>query len=92
MTEEKRVAARRRVFKGGQITFTGRGAAIDCFIRNISDTGARLTVESAVGIPDTFDLMFDQGLIRKCEVVWRQATEIGVRFVQTVCTDLASKI
>lgn len=81
MVEDCRGAPRIRVFKGGKITFIGRGAAIDCFIRNLSETGARLKVESAVGIPDSFDLMQERGNIRKCKVVWRQATELGVQFV-----------
>ena len=81
MTEEHRMSTRRRIFKGGEITFLGRGAGIDCFIRDISETGARLKVESSVGVPDTFDLMLDHGLIQHCQVVWRQATQIGVHFV-----------
>ncbi len=81
MIEEHRISVRRRVFKGGKITFVGRAAAIDCFIRDISDAGARLKVESSVGIPDSFDLQLEFGVIRSCEAVWRQATQIGVRFV-----------
>ena len=84
MIEERRISVRRRVFKGGKITFVGHAAAIDCFIRDISDTGARLKVESSIGIPDTFDLQLEYGVIRSCETVWRQATQIGVRFVQAI--------
>jgi hypothetical protein len=41
---EKRVAPRHRVLKAAKIEFGG--SVIDCSIRNISDTGAALEVES----------------------------------------------
>jgi hypothetical protein len=79
--EERRNAARRRVLKGAQITFKGHWAAIDCAVRGLSDGGACLTVESPVGIPDTFDLTFAHtSSVRHCRVLWRKAAQIGVEF------------
>jgi hypothetical protein len=49
--------ARCRVLKGAHITFKGHWAAIDCVVRNLSDRGACLKVESPIGIPDSFDLV-----------------------------------
>jgi hypothetical protein len=40
MGDEHRIAPRRRVLKAGSISFGG--GAIDCTVRNISDTGAAL--------------------------------------------------
>ncbi|MGY4511186.1 hypothetical protein ACVIN2_004640 [Bradyrhizobium sp. USDA 3650] len=57
--DERRDKARHRVLKAGTIEFGG-GGAIDCTIRNLSDTGAALDVSSPVGIPDHFSL-FVQG-------------------------------
>jgi hypothetical protein len=79
-TEERRNVARQRVLKGAHITFKGRGAAIDCTVRNLSDGGACLKVESPIGIPDTFDLVLDDASARHCRVTWRKATQIGVVF------------
>lgn len=78
---EKRRAPRQRVIKGAHISFKERGAAIDCVVRNLSDSGACLKVESPVGIPETFDLVIetDQS-VRPCRVVWRKDTQIGVEF------------
>ena len=56
------------------------GATIDCTIRNLSDRGACLNVESYVGIPDIFDLVLDNAPVRGCRVTWRKATQIGVEF------------
>jgi len=77
---EKRSAERRRVFKGAYISFSGLHSAIDCVVRNHSETGARLLVESTVGVPDAFELVRSGAPPRKCHVVWRQAAEIGVVF------------
>ena len=79
-TQERRKAARHRVLKGAHIVFKGHGAAIDCTVRNLSDGGACLKVESPIGIPDTFDLVLDDASIRPCRVTWRKATQIGVEF------------
>ncbi|MGH6829949.1 MAG: PilZ domain-containing protein [Methylocella sp.] len=79
-TQERRNVARRRVLKVAQIAFKGHGVTIDCSVRNLSDRGACLIVESSIGIPDSFDLLLDQASIRDCLVTWRKATQIGVEF------------
>lgn len=73
-------SARRRVLKSGTISF-GLGASIDCILRNVSETGALLEIESPVGIPDEFLLVIKKdNIARNCSVVWRSARQIGVRF------------
>lgn len=80
MIDDKRGNRRHRTFKGGSISFE-RGV-IDCTIRNLSDTGALLEVESPMGIPDKFILIIKPEIItRSCEVAWRSADKVGVRFV-----------
>jgi hypothetical protein len=78
--QEKRKSDRHRVLKGAQISFRGLHAAIDCVVRDFSESGARLNVETSVGIPDRFDLVRDHLPIRSCQVVWRQAKQVGVKF------------
>ena len=78
---DHRGSQRLRTYKGGSIIF-GVAAAIDCIIRNMSETGAALEVESPVGIPDEFGLLIKPEYIkRNCRVVWRAASRIGVQFV-----------
>ncbi len=79
-TQERRNKARRRALKSAQIAFKGHGVTIDCTVRNLSDRGACLIVESPIGIPDTFDLVLDRVSFRDCRVTWRRATQIGVEF------------
>ena len=79
--DEKRRALRHRTFKGASIVF-GVAPAVGCVIRNMSDTGALLAVESSVGIPDQFTLLIKPELIKRaCRVAWRKANRMGVQFV-----------
>lgn len=77
--EEHRTAQRRRTLKAGTISFGG--GAIDCTVRNFSESGAALDVISPVGIPERFTLLIeaDQNQL-PCRVVWRKEKRIGVRF------------
>lgn len=77
--ENHRTAARKRVLKAGEIEFGG--GAIDCTVRNLSETGAALSVESPVGIPAEFNLVIlSDDVNRRCRVVWRKEKRIGVTF------------
>lgn len=77
--DERRDKARHRVLKAGTIEFGG--GAIDCTVRNFSETGAALDVTSPVGIPEHFTLFVQaEGRHLSCTVVWRKEKRIGVRF------------
>jgi hypothetical protein len=89
---EKRTSARHRIFKGAQISFRGLHAAIDCVVRDTSDGGARLAVESSVGVPDRFDLVRENLPTKKCQVVWRHATQIGAKFILEAAEEKPAKL
>ena len=78
--DEHRIAPRRRVLKAGSIEFGG--SAIECTVRNLSDTGAALEIVTPLFIPDRFTLVVpaDQ-LKRSCRIVWRKEKRIGVAFL-----------
>ena len=77
--DEHRTAPRRRLLKTGKISFGG--GAIDCTVRNLSETGAALEVNSPVGIPEHFTLVIEPNHIQvPCRVVWRKETRIGIHF------------
>lgn len=78
--QNKRAALRHRVLKAGSIEFAG--GVIDCTVRNISETGAALEVNSPLGIPDTFNLLIaGDPASRRCRVVRRSDKRIGVAFL-----------
>ena len=79
---DHRRQARKRMLKGGTIAFNGRHSTMPCVVRDISDTGARLQVAQAAGVPDTFELLIDlDGFEAQVQVAWRDLTELGVRFL-----------
>ena len=78
--QDRRNAARRRVLRSAQIIFNDRAAVIDCVIRDLSERGACIKVESPWGIPDSFELVLEAASFRDCRVAWRKPTLIGVEF------------
>jgi hypothetical protein len=80
LTDQHARAPRQRTFKGGSISLAN-GVSTDCLIRNLSDTGACLEVPDPFNIPENFKLIIrPEILTRSCEVAWRTAQRIGVRF------------
>ena len=76
---ENRSAQRRRVLKAARIEFSG--SAIDCVVRNISETGAAIEVANPLRCPVAFVLAIpSDGSTRSCQVVWRRGQRIGIRF------------
>jgi len=77
---EKRVAPRHRVFKHGILAFSS-GGTIDCTVRSLSDTGARIDVANPIGVPENFVLMIEsEHFSRHCHSVWSRDKQIGVAF------------
>jgi hypothetical protein len=80
---ERRVATRQKSFLRGRVIFNNRRSAVDCLVRDISDTGARLIFSSTIAIPDVADLYIpqkEQTLVIRVE--WRHGDEVGVSFPQ----------
>jgi hypothetical protein len=80
--EEKRASERKKVLKGGRLSFNGGHSVIDCTVRNLSESGARVMVETAIGIPDEVVLAIHDGASHPCRVVRRKINEIGLLFLQ----------
>lgn len=78
---DNRISPRRRVFKAGTIVFNQGSSVLDCTLRNISETGALLSVANALTVPREFELRWD-GNIQRCTVVWRKFDAAGVRFAK----------
>lgn len=79
---ERRKSGRSRVLKSAKLVL-GRSAIIDCVVRNVTNTGARLQIANTVDLPKEFEMTFDGGYsIRPCRLVWRTVTETGVEFIQ----------
>ena len=77
---ERRSDVRNRTLYGARIAFNAGRSTINCTVRNMSQSGARLQVTSVVGVPNTFDLLIGDRDPRPCRVTWRTLKELGVEF------------
>jgi hypothetical protein len=80
MSDEKRGVPRHRVLKHGLLAFNG-GGGVDCTVRSLSKTGARIDVANPVGLPEKFVLVIEADRFsRECHSVWSRDKQIGVAF------------
>jgi hypothetical protein len=78
---ERRIAARQRSFLQGRVYFNNRRSSIDCLVRDISGTGAKLVFSSTITIPDVVELwLSNKEEVRRARVQWRRGDEVGVTF------------
>ena len=78
---ERRIAPRRSTFIEARISFGH--STVNCIIRNVSETGAKLEVARVADIPDTILLHIPGHRPRTCRVAWRALREIGVEYRPT---------
>lgn len=71
---------RQRVLKGATLTYNRGFCALECTVRNRSDTGARLAFGETMGLPPRFDLAVDGQQPRPARVVWRSMIAAGIVF------------
>jgi hypothetical protein len=89
VNSDKRWAIRRAVNAPGLIVSDTSTSSVRCMVSDISSTGALIEVgaasSSASSLPDKFNLqlIYDRSQVR-CEVVWRNGTMAGVRFLSMI--------
>ena len=76
--KQQRAISRRRTLKSGTISFNSADG-IDCIVRDISETGACLEIESSIRIRNRFILVINKKTCL-CHVEWRAGPRLGVRF------------
>ena len=78
----RRVTGRSKTMKSAKIIFNKNQSVIDCFVRDLSDTGARLSLGDLAAVPRIFVLQLHDGTRLQCERVRAMGMEIGVRFIK----------
>lgn len=79
---EVRTSDRTRSFLKAVIEFNNGASKLDCIVKNISATGARIDVTAAVSIPKEFNLNIPhRGEVLRSQMVWRENNSIGVKFL-----------
>lgn len=83
MMAEVRRDERVRAFLRARIIFNNQNTTIECTIKNISASGAKIVLSEALTIPTEFDLEVPQkGRTYRARMMWRDAGAIGVHFVE----------
>jgi hypothetical protein len=79
--DEKRRVQRVRRLKDGRIYFNDKKSMMNCVVRDVSETGARVTVGEPYLIPTEFELVIKGGPPRLARKVWIKQNEMGVKFI-----------
>ena len=79
--EDTRGASRNRTLLGGKIVSSDGAYSVDCTIRDISASGARIGIPGATVLSKEFFLLdLKHGKAFVSEVTWRNASQTGVKF------------
>src|SRR5271155_5532450 len=79
--KDRRGVQRTKVLRNAKIIVPRRSPVIHCTVQNITSGGACLKLANTFGVPEQFELTFEQGRTRRlCRVVWRTNDELGVAF------------
>lgn len=83
---EKRKAPRRSISYPAFIDLGGGQALVECRLCDASQEGAHLAVADPNSVPNEFILALssDGAARRRCRVVWRTDTQIGVEFLKDI--------
>ena len=77
---DRREVPRNRALKGAKIVFNDGSSVLSCVVRDLSEKGARLKIDTVIGVPDRFSLQIMNGDIRPCHLIWQANRELGVVF------------
>jgi hypothetical protein len=79
---ESRRNRRQRTLKDGKIIFNENQSIINCIIRDVSPTGAKLKLSATTELPPQFKLILvSDNLIVPVACVWRKGDFVGVHFL-----------
>ncbi len=80
---EARRSERVRSLLRAQIIFNNRMSTVDCIIKNLSKTGAKLVLNDALSVPSEFELYVPQkSHSYRARLVWRDREAMGVEFLE----------
>jgi hypothetical protein len=80
---ERRGVHRLRTYLGGKIWFNAGYCVVDCLVRDLSPSGAKLSLYGTAVLPDRFQLIVPKNSWKlKAEVIWRTNDRVGVTFVR----------
>ena len=78
---DRRESVRGKVIYGGVAEINREGSSMDCVVRNISERGACVELNSAARLPEQVTLRIARkGRAYLARLIWRQANRVGLAF------------
>jgi hypothetical protein len=75
----------KRCLLSATIIFNGSASVFNCTVRELTDDGARIAMDSTLGVPEQFKLVIKpREDIHFCEVTSRSEKDLYVKFTKTV--------
>lgn len=79
---DSRKQARQRMLQVGKIAYNEGAISLDCTIRDLSPTGARITIAKGQIIPTKVVLIYPRlQNAYECEIAWIRAPQYGLKFL-----------
>lgn len=79
---DHRSGSRQKAFLKAVVYFNRRSSSVDCLIRDLSETGARIKLPAAVTVPDVFELYIpSKDQYHPSRMRWRKEDELGLAFI-----------
>jgi hypothetical protein len=83
--ERRGIQPRGRVLLSGKVVYGNGDMSHDCVIRDQTDKGARIKVESAVPLPQQIYLIdYKKGVAYFAEVAWSAPPHHGLKYARTL--------
>jgi PilZ domain len=79
--ENNRISRRARVLKGAKLVDMRNWSLVDCTVRDMSDTGARIVCGDQFAVANEFRFLLPaNNTIQNARVVWRRGDLLGIEF------------
>jgi hypothetical protein len=89
--KDKRKSDRKRLFLRGFVRTPHNDQTIDCIVRDVSQTGAKLRFRCPPQITEVFELHVPaKGQIVQSKMIWIDDCEVGISFDSLVAFDATS--
>jgi hypothetical protein len=83
--DERRNNVRQRVLLGGKLVYGASDFSVDCTIRDLNETGARVRLGANILVDDRVWLIHFRAAVAYWSIVaWRKPPELGLEFLEKV--------
>lgn len=81
LEDNKRITHRSRVLKGAKLVSMNNWTLVDCTVRDISATGAKIICGDQMAVANEFRFLIPvDNTICNARVIWRKGTLLGIEF------------